>query len=85
VGVRNLASDLLPPPDPPGGAAESTDGAHHHHDIFVECGWCFYYPDSRKFSAATQPLVRVWAPQAAGGPRVFFDPLIIFLPPSILF
>ena len=50
VGVRNLAADLLPP----GG-----DGDPHHHDIYVECGWCFYYPESRKFSAATQPLVRV--------------------------
>ena len=45
VGVRDLCADLAV-----GGAACCA------HEVFVECGWCFYYPESRKMSAATQVL-----------------------------
>eukprot|EP01051_Picozoa_sp_SAG22_P000320 SAG22_NODE_7_length_40155_cov_25.241356_33_plen_373_part_00 len=53
VGVRELSADL----QRPGGGGLS-------HEVFVECGWCFYYPESRKFSAATQLVVRC-APAAS--------------------
>lgn len=59
LGVRRLAADLAAPGSP------CCD-----HEIIVECGWCFYYNESKKLSAATQPLVRV-APESADGPVLY--------------
>jgi hypothetical protein len=30
-----------------------------HHEVFVQCGSCYYYTESKQFMAASQPVVRV--------------------------
>jgi hypothetical protein len=46
VGIRGLCADI------PG----ATD---LEHEVFVQCGSCYYYTESRFFIAAAHPLVRV--------------------------
>ena len=58
LGVRRFAAEL------------AGDSSCCDHEFFVECGWCFYYPKSAKFSAATQLCVRV-APDDCSGPVVY--------------
>ena len=58
LGVRRFAAELA-------GNSSCCD-----HEVFIECGWCFYYPDSEKFSAATQLCVRV-APEDSSGPVLY--------------
>ncbi len=47
VGIRDFSAELA-------GA-----GAHVPHETFVHCGSCYYYTESRRFMAASQPVVRV--------------------------
>lgn len=59
LGIRNFCADL------------AKKGTHCcEHETFVEVGWCFYYPESKKMCAATQLVVRV-APEGASGPVLY--------------
>lgn len=48
VGINGLCEDI------PGNSATTLQ-----HEVFIHCGSCYYYTESRQFMAASQPVVRV--------------------------
>ncbi|GAA5221513.1 hypothetical protein GCM10025777_21430 [Membranihabitans marinus] len=48
VGVTNLCRDLL-----------GEDDYKMDHEVFIQCGSCYYYSESKIFCAGSHPLVRV--------------------------
>lgn len=74
LGIRRFAAELAAGASDSSSSevakSSSSSSSCCDHEIYVECGWCFYYPTSRKFSAATQLCVRV-APEAASGPVLY--------------
>lgn len=48
VAISGLCDNLVPDQE------QKTD-----HEVFVQCGSCYYYTQSRLFCAASQPVVRV--------------------------
>ena len=48
VGISELCGDMAGEP-----------AAAMPHEVFVHCGSCYYYTESKQFMAATQPVVRV--------------------------
>lgn len=48
VAIAGLCNDLIPEKE-----------QKMNHEVFVQCGSCYYYTQSKLFSAASQPIVRV--------------------------
>lgn len=48
VGISGLCEDMCAPSD-----------TMLKHEVFIHCGSCYYYTESRHFMAASQPVVRV--------------------------
>ena len=47
VGIGGLCSDLSREPDPP------------RHEVFIHCGSCYFYTETKLFIAAAHPSVRI--------------------------
>lgn len=48
IGITGLCDDVVKGPK-----------SELPHEVFVQCGSCYYYTESKKFCAASQPVVRV--------------------------